>query len=114
MAETAVCDSFATFALGLQTSSRLRAIFLDECYVPVTASTYRPKLAGLDWLRIIPCQYVLLTGTLPPSIQDPLADLLLLGISDDRLRYIRARTDKANVAYSVETWEDRLAEKRVC
>jgi hypothetical protein len=57
-AETTTCDSFFTFASGLQSCGRLRAIFLDECHVAITVCAYRSKLAELDQLRKIPCQYV--------------------------------------------------------
>ena len=112
VAETATCDSFFTFASGLQSCGRLRAIFLDECHVAVTASAYRSKLAELDQLRKIPCQYVLLTGTLPPALQARLCDVLLLGTYDDGLRYVRALTDKGNVAYHVQTCRDGQLERR--
>jgi superfamily II DNA helicase RecQ len=78
----------------------------------VTASAYRPKLAELYQLRKIPCQYVLLTGTLPPTLQARLCDVLLLGTYDDGLRYVRALTDKGNVAYHVQTCRDGQLERR--
>lgn len=78
----------------------------------VTAPAYRPKLAELDQLRKIPCQYVPLTGTLPPALQTRLCDVLLLGTYDNGLRYVRALTDKGNMAYHVRTCRDSQLEQK--
>ena len=113
-AETAaVNDDFLTFASELQTQGKLDRIIVDECHLPLT-SLYRLDLIHLDRLRTIPCQLVLLTGTLPPLLQNKLEDVFLLGTADQGVRYIRASTNRPNVEYRVETCDDNEVESRVC
>jgi len=94
-AEAAACnDDFLTFAAHLQTQDRLDRIVVDECHVPLTAASYRRQLAYLYRLRAVPCPLVLLTGTLPPSMQTELEETFLLGSAAQGLRYIRALIDR--------------------
>lgn len=114
MAEVAVSGTFLTFASDLQVAGRLDRIVIDECHVIFTSASYRRQLPHLDRLRAIPCQFVLLTGTLPPRLEAGLADAFLLGTSEQGLTYIRAITDRSNVAYRVEICDDGRSEMRVC
>ena len=113
-AETAaVNDDFLTFVSGLQAQGKLDRIVFDECQVPLTSASYRYHLSHVDRLRAIPCQLVLLTGTLPPLLQGTLEDVFLLGTADQGLRYIRASTNRRNVEYFVEVCGDDEVETRV-
>ena len=113
-AETAaVNDDFLTFASELQTRGVLDRIVVDECQVPLT-SLYRHRLVHLDRLRAIPCQLVLLTGTLPPRLESVLEDNFLLGTKEQGLRYIRSSTNRSNVEYNVEVVCGNDIEDRVC
>jgi superfamily II DNA helicase RecQ len=114
IAEAAVGDRFLTFVSDLQVQGRLDRIVIDECHVMLTAADYRRQLPDLDRLRRIPCQFVLLTGTLPPRFEAKLVDAYLLGTEEHGLRYVRAITDRSNVAYSVDACEDGKIETRVC
>jgi CRISPR/Cas system-associated endonuclease/helicase Cas3 len=51
---------------------------VDECHTAITADSWRPKLARLKDLRLLPCQLVLLTATLPPSQAGQLQEALLV------------------------------------
>ena len=113
-AETAaVNDDFLTYLSDLQTQGKLDRIVVDEAHVPLTSASFRPRLILLDRLRSIPCQMVLLTGTLPPLLQKDLENAYLLGSVDQGLRYIRASTNRPNVEYVVETYEDSRLEETV-
>lgn len=114
IAEIAVSDSFLTFVSDLQVAGRLDRIVVDECHVVFTSTSYRRQLHDLDRLRAIPCQFILLTGTLPPRLEAALADAFLLGTREEGLRYVRAVTDRSNVAYGVEVCDDGQVERRVC
>ena len=107
IAEAAVSDTFLTFASDLQVRGKLDRIVVDECHVVLTSAEYRRQLPDLDRIRAIPCQLILLTGTLPPCHEARLAETLLLGTQEHGLRYIRAMTDRSNVAYRVDTCDDR-------
>lgn len=116
-AETAaVNDDFLTYVSDMQTRGKLDRIVIDECHIPLTSGSYRLHLMHLDRLRSIPCQLILLTGTLPPLLQTRLEDVLLLGTVEHGLRYIRAGTNRPNVEYTIEVHgeselEDQLYEK---
>lgn len=113
-AETAaVNDDFLTFVSDLQVQGKLDRIVVDEAHVPLTSASYRANLVHLDRLRSIPCQLVLLTGTLPPLLQKDLETTYLLGDANQGLRYIRASTNRPNVEYTVEISDDSLLEERV-
>ncbi len=113
-AETAaVNDDFLTFVSDLQVQGKLDRIIVDEAHVPLTSASYRANLVHLDRLRSIPCQLVLLTGTLPPLLQKDLETTYLLGDANHGLRYIRASTNRPNVEYTVEVSDDSLLEERV-
>ena len=113
-AETAaVNDDFLTFVSGLQAQGKLDRIVFDECQVPLTSASYRYHLSHVDRLRAIPCQLVLLTGTLPPLLQEALEDVFLLGTAEQGLQYIRASTNRRNVEYLVEVCCDDEVETRV-
>lgn len=98
-ANTAVSEGFLTFTLELQIQSRLDRIVIDECHVPLISGSYRRRLAKLDCLRAIPCQLVLLTGTMPPSLEGAPGDTFLLRTPEHGLQYVRASIDQPNVAY---------------
>jgi len=114
VSEAAASKAFIAWASGLQLSGKLDRIVIDECHVLLTAAEYRHRLQDLDHLRAIPCQFVLLTGTLPPRMERELGKALLLGSEDDGLRWIRARTDRRNIAFMVTEVEDGEEIATVC
>jgi superfamily II DNA helicase RecQ len=58
--------NFLSYARLLCSKGVLRRVVVDECHLIYTSSDWRPKLAGLKNLRLLPCPIVLLTATLPP------------------------------------------------
>jgi hypothetical protein len=113
-AESAVSDTFLTFTSELQIQGHLDRIVIDECHIPLISGSYRQKLFNLDCLRAIPCQLVLLTGTMPPSLEGALADSFLLGTAQDGLQYIRACTDRPNIQYQVLVLDESEVERIAC
>lgn len=113
-ADTAVSEAFLTFVSDLQAQGKLGRICFDECHVPLISGSYRRRLLHLDRLRSIPCQIVLLTGSLPPRLEDALADTFLLGSREDGLVYMRAGTDRSNVAYKVMVCDGGDVETTAC
>ena len=97
----------------LQTQGKLDGIVVDECQVPLT-SLFRHSLVHLDRLRAIPCQLILLTGSLPPLLENALEKAFLLGTPEQGLRYIRASTNRPNIEYNVEVQSENSIESRVC
>jgi hypothetical protein len=59
-------DNFISYAGMLSSKGLLRRVVVDECHLVFTSSDWRPKLAKLKNLRLLPCPIVLLTATLPP------------------------------------------------
>jgi len=59
-------SDFLTYAALLAQQQILRRIVIDECHTAITAASWRPKLAKLKDVRLLCCQLVLLTATLPP------------------------------------------------
>jgi len=107
-AETAATREFMNYAWGLQLGGQLDRIVLDECHVVLSSATFRTRLQRLKRLEM-PCQYILLTGTLPPCMTPELERMLLL----EEVEYIRAGTSRSNFGFRVETCEDDDIEEEV-
>jgi hypothetical protein len=75
----------------------LRRVVVDKCYLIITLSDWRLKLALLKNLRLLLCPIVLLTATLPPVREGKLATSMLLPCAT----YIRASTIQPNTRYYV-------------
>jgi superfamily II DNA helicase RecQ len=90
---------FLVYASGLAERGHLRRVVVDECHLTLTASVWRPKLAQLRDLRVLDCQTVLLTATLPPVLERELSEAMLVRSAT----YIRASTVRPNIRYTVAT-----------
>jgi superfamily II DNA helicase RecQ len=69
---------FLSYAARLAQQQILRRVVVDECHTAITADLWRPKLARLKDVQLLPCQIVLLTATLPPSQIGQLQEALLV------------------------------------
>ena len=95
---------FLTYAALLERQGVLRRVVLDECHVVVTSDHWRTSLRLVSDLRLLSCQLVLLTATLPPYYEPRLRDELMLG----NLTVIRVpSTQRTNVRYGVVTAQAR-------
>lgn len=96
--EAAATSRFRAFAAQLAAKQELDRIVVDEAHLTVTASDYRPAMVDLALIRSVRTQFVYLTATLPPSMQEgfELQNHLV------RPRVVRASTDRKNLFYCVE------------
>lgn len=98
--ESAVTDDFHTFINRLQQTRRLDRIVIDECHVVLhDQRDFRPELRQLGRLNHARTQMVLLTATLPPTLEPSL--LQRMEYQTDQVRVLRDRTGRPNVAYRV-------------
>jgi Orsellinic acid/F9775 biosynthesis cluster protein D/DEAD/DEAH box helicase/Helicase conserved C-terminal domain len=77
-AEAAVLSPFRSFLAGLDSREGLDRVVLDESHLILTASDYRPKLKLIKHLRALRCQFVFLSGTLPPILMPTFCQRLCL------------------------------------
>jgi superfamily II DNA helicase RecQ len=69
---------FLLYAALLARQGVLRRVVIDECHVAITADSWRTTLRRLKDVRLLPCQQVLLTATLPPSQEGELRETMLM------------------------------------
>jgi superfamily II DNA helicase RecQ len=69
---------FLSYAALLARQGVLRRVVIDECHVAITADSWRTALRRLKDVRLLPCQHVLLTATLPPSQEAQLRETMLM------------------------------------
>jgi superfamily II DNA helicase RecQ len=94
--------NFLSYATMLHSKGLLRRVVVDESHLIITSSDWRPKLAMLRNLRLLPCPIVLLTATLPPVREGELCDSMLLRCAT----YIRTSTVRPSTRYVV-SWCER-------
>jgi superfamily II DNA/RNA helicase len=87
---------FIGFLLNLLAQGRLARIVVDECHLAVTWSSFRPRMRDLVGLRRVAVPLVLLTASLPPSMEGQLS----IAFSSDFVT-VRASTVRPEVAYRV-------------
>jgi helicase-like protein len=79
---------------------RLDRIVIDECHVVLNEQRdFRPMLQQLGRLMTARTQMVLLTATLPPSLEDRLWQRMRW--SREQVSVFRGRTSRTNVAYRI-------------
>ncbi|KAK0972584.1 hypothetical protein LTR54_017534 [Friedmanniomyces endolithicus] len=100
----AVNNDFLTFVSGLQTQGKLDRVVVDECHVPLTSPSYRSSLVHLDQLRSIPCICL-------RRCRKTWKTCICWGVI--RAFEIRASTDRSNVEYTVETYDDNSLEEAI-
>jgi superfamily II DNA helicase RecQ len=69
---------FLSYAALLARQGVLRRVVIDECHVAITADSWRTALRNLKDIRLLLCQHVLLTATLPPSLEGQLRETMLM------------------------------------
>ena len=100
--DTTSNGNFLGYANMLSGKGLLRRVVVDECHLVITSTDWRPKLALLKNLRLLPCPIMLLTATLPPVREGELATSMLVPCAT----YIRASTVRPNTQYYV-SWCER-------
>lgn len=105
--EAAITPDFQTFVRRQHTLSRLDRIVIDESHIliqprnidPKTRSSFRPMIKQLGQFLTLGVQVLLLTATLPPSLEYRLCRSLR--VSRAQIHLHRSRTTRANLAYYV-------------
>lgn len=87
--------------LTLSLRKRLGAVFVDECHLSVTDSTFRPAYRSLYKAVLLDVPLVLLTATLPPSMEPALFDLFFP--AGDLPVVVRMKTNRPRLSYSFQT-----------
>lgn len=87
----------------------LRRVFLDEAHVAFKDNHWRAKLAGLHQLRGTRCPLVMLTATLPVTLESELEQCMAAQYA----RYIRCSTIRARTRYIVEEVKRGTLRERV-
>lgn len=110
--ESAVTLGFGRFIDEKRASHQLERIVIDECHTMLEVSaTWRPKVLQLQQMAQKDVQVVYLTATLPPSEEE--AWLSIVGVARKDMHMIRETTSRANIAYSVVTYNVKEEEQRV-
>jgi len=96
--EHAIEPRFMNHLQVLYGAGRLRRIVMDEAHVTLTHRDFRPGMERLvSVMRTVPVQAVLLTATLPPSMEMDLRVALACQVWD----LIRAQTVRKEIGYEV-------------
>lgn len=70
-AEAACTDAFLEYAAWLDSEQQLDCIVVDECYLTLTASSYRQSMQQLGaFVRQVPMQTVWLMATMLPAFEE--------------------------------------------
>jgi superfamily II DNA helicase RecQ len=69
---------FLSYAALLARQGVLRRVVINECHLAITADSWRTTLRRLKDVRLLPCQQVLLTATLPPLQEGQLRETMLM------------------------------------
>jgi superfamily II DNA helicase RecQ len=96
--EHAITAEFQDLLIQLESTNRLARIVIDECHTVLTQKEFRThmrRVAGV--VRCVSTQLVLLTATLPPTMEEKVR--IILGC--ESLKVIRKREDRKELKYSV-------------
>ena len=97
----AVCSEFWTQLLILSRQNRLSRLVMDEAHVVLTDVTYRACFAHVSKIRRSAVPWLLLTATLAPKDEGPLAQSF--GVKSFRI--IRMTTARPNIGYHVRQYK---------
>ncbi|KAI9652642.1 MAG: hypothetical protein M1829_001493, partial [Trizodia sp. TS-e1964] len=96
-ADLVLLPEFIQYGHTLAVNQQLKHIFLDECHVALTNTSYRENLQYLGNLRLIDAPLACLTATLPPALEERLQQQLCLG----KTTVLRNSTVQKNIQYRV-------------
>lgn len=97
-ADVAVSEGFTVYVESIRARGLLERIFLDECHTVITDVGYRERLGQLTSLHRFGCPLVMLTATLPISMEAWFRERMLA----QDAAIIRAPTMRVNIRYRVE------------
>ncbi|KAF7771871.1 hypothetical protein Agabi119p4_6182 [Agaricus bisporus var. burnettii] len=100
----ATFKGFKSYVTMLVQKRMLARILIDEAHLILTHADFRPVMSLLQWLATIPVPILVMTATLPPSLEKPL--LAKIGITTAYV--VRATTPRANISFRVVRAESKL------
>ena len=104
--EAALTDKFRTFINRLKGTQQLDRIVIDECHVVLNdKKDFRPKLRELWRLNGAAVQMVMLTATLPVSMEDKF--WTRMRVEREQVSMFRMSTTRKNVRYRVHRMDAR-------
>jgi superfamily II DNA helicase RecQ len=96
MAKTA---SWKQCILDLNDHVEVTRLFFDEAHLPLLNHDFRAALNHLSDLRVLPMQFILLTGTAPPSSEKELYKIF--GLISSNTITLRGPTDRPELYYNI-------------
>lgn len=107
--EHGITSEFQDLLIQLESTKRLARIVFDECHTLLTQREFRPNMRRVGGLvRCVSVQLVILTATLPPSMEDRVR--VVLGC--ESLKVIRNREDRKELKYSVKVLGSKVETMR--
>ncbi|KAF7783355.1 hypothetical protein Agabi119p4_2731 [Agaricus bisporus var. burnettii] len=101
--------NFKTYVKILVQKKLLARIVIDEAHLILTHADFRPVMSVLQWLASTPVPIVIMTATLPPTLEKVI--LNKIGITTARI--VRALTSRPNISFRVVHAERRKLEEIV-
>lgn len=107
--DTATTDAvtfhqFRTYIKVLLRNNRLARIVIDEAHLILTHADFRPVMKLLQWLATISVPLILMTATLPPSLEQP----LFAAVGMTSVVTVRAPTPRANISLCVVRAQSKI------
>ena len=96
-------DMFRTWVKKVSLMGLLDRIVIDEAHLLYSQAKFRPEMREVYGLRDFGCPLVLLTATLPPRETKKLESILRIEKGSTPIRYLRQRTTRRNIEYSIRT-----------
>jgi hypothetical protein len=96
-ADVAKYTSWTQCLTDLNDHHRVTRLFFDEAHLPLLGQDFRTALTHLYALRVLPMQFVLLTGTAPPSSEQAL--LKIFGLPSTNTLILRGPTNRPELCY---------------
>lgn len=100
-ADVASKGGFLSYADGIRARGLLGRIFIDEGHTIITDVNYRRELGELGGLHRLGCPIILLTATLPVSLEVWMREAMMV----EDAAILRDETSKLNCQYTVELVE---------
>lgn len=95
--DQATHQTFKIFVASLIKQDLLARFIIDEAHLIITHGSFRPVMDLLQWLASSAVQLVVMTATLPPSLESNLFQAI--GVTTSII--IRTTTQRANISYNV-------------
>ncbi|KID81227.1 recQ family helicase [Metarhizium guizhouense ARSEF 977] len=103
ISDVVTTEGFMSYVDSIRKAGELRRIFIDECHTAIMDVGYRAKLEEIRGLHRFKCPVILLTATLPVTLESWFREAMLARSAS----ITRDRSVKANCRYRVEEVQAR-------